>query len=99
MTSRAAAPRRAKQGPTQGLAAARAPSRRVLARLIALIEKASGRAFDGDVDAWYEWLWSTGRAIHPDYAEFKALLYAPIDARFRLGRMGHHRRGLHAPGA
>ena len=65
MTSRAAAPRRAKQGPTQGLAAARAPSRRVLARLIALIEKASGRAFDGDVDAWYEWLWSTGRAIHP----------------------------------
>ena len=61
----------------------RVPSRRVLARLIALIEKASGRAFDGDIDAWYEWLWSAERPVHPDYAEFKALLYAPIDARFR----------------
>jgi len=61
----------------------RAPSRRVLFRLVALIEKASGRPFDGDIDAWYEWLWSAGRAVHPDYAEFKALLYAPIDARFR----------------
>ena len=61
----------------------RVPSRRVLARLIALIEKASGRAFDGNVDAWYDWLWSAERAVRPDYAEFKALLYAPIDARFR----------------
>ncbi len=61
----------------------RAPSRRVLARQIALIEKASGRPFDGDVDAWYEWLWSPLRAVHPDYPEFKALLYASIDARFR----------------
>jgi len=61
----------------------RVPSRRVLVRLIALIEKASGRPFDGDVDVWYEWLWSAGRAVHPDYAEFKAWLYAPIDARFR----------------
>jgi hypothetical protein len=61
----------------------RVPSRRVLFRLVALIEKTSGRAFDGDLDTWYEWLWSTERAVHPDYAEFKALLYAPIDARFR----------------
>ena len=61
----------------------RVPSRRVLVRLLALIEKASGRAFDGDIDAWYEWLWSAERPVHPDYAEFKALLYAPIDARFR----------------
>jgi len=61
----------------------RVPSRRVLVRLIALIEKASGRPFDGDVEAWYEWLWSAERPVHPDYAEFKALLYAPIDARFR----------------
>ena len=61
----------------------RVPSRRVRVRLIALIERASGRAFEGDVDSWYQWLWSAERPIHPDYAEFKALLYAPIDARFR----------------
>ena len=59
------------------------PNRRVLARVIPLIERVSGRPFDGDVNAWYEWLWSTDRAVHPDYAQFKALLYAPIDARFR----------------
>ena len=59
------------------------PGRRVLAALIALVEKTSGRPFDGDVNAWYEWLWSAERAMHPDYAEFKALLYAPIDPRFR----------------
>ena len=60
-----------------------APSRRVLVRLVALIEKASGRPFDGDINAWYEWLWSAERAVHPDYAAFKASLYAPIDPRFR----------------
>ena len=60
-----------------------APSRSVLFRMVALIEKASGRPFDGDINAWYEWLWSAPRAVHPDYAEFKASLYAPIDARFR----------------
>ena len=60
----------------------RVPSRRVLARVISLIEKVSGRPFDGDVGTWYEWLWSAERAVHPDYARFKALLYAPIDARF-----------------
>ena len=60
----------------------RVPSRRVLARVISLIEKVSGRPFDGDVGTWYEWLWSAERAVHPDYARFKALLYAPIDPRF-----------------
>ena len=60
----------------------RVPSRRVLARVISLIEKVSGRPFDGDVGTWYEWLWSAERAVHPDYARFKTLLYAPIDARF-----------------
>ena len=59
------------------------PSRRVLTALLALIEKTTGLPFDGDVNAWYEWLWSAERAVHPDYAEFKALLYEPIDPRFR----------------
>ncbi len=59
-----------------------APSRRVLAQLLDLIGKNFGRPFDGDLNTWYEWLWSAERAVHPDYAEFKALLYAPIDPRF-----------------
>ena len=59
------------------------PSRRVRSALIGLVDKASGQVFDGDVNAWYEWLWSAQRPIHPDYAKFKALLYAPIDPRFR----------------
>ena len=59
------------------------PSRRVLGALIARVEKVSGRPFDGNLNVWYEWLWSTERAVHPDYAEFKALLYEPIDPRFR----------------
>ena len=58
------------------------PSRNVLEKLIALIEKKSGRAFNGDVNALYGWLWSSERPVHPDYAEFKSLLYSPIDARF-----------------
>ena len=58
-------------------------SRRVGLRLVALIEKVSGRAFDGNVDAWYGWLWSAPRAVHPDYAAFKATLYEAVDARFR----------------
>ena len=61
----------------------RVPSRRVLASLIKLIEKTTGIGFDGDLDAWYQWLWSVERPVHPDYAEFKARLYEPIDARFR----------------
>ena len=58
------------------------PSRNVLEKLIALIEKKSGRTFNGDVNALYEWLWSSERPVHPDYAEFKSLLYSPIDTRF-----------------
>ena len=58
------------------------PNRNVLEKLIALIEKKSGRPFNGDVNAFYEWLWSSERPVHLDYAEFKRLLYSPIDARF-----------------
>ena len=58
------------------------PSRRVLQRVFALIEKASGKPFDGSLDPWYRWLWSAERPVHPDYAHFKTILYAPIDPRF-----------------
>ena len=58
------------------------PNRNVLAELIGLLEKKSGKTFDGDVNSLYAWLWSVERPVHPDYAEFKKRLYSPIDARF-----------------
>jgi hypothetical protein len=61
----------------------RVPNRRVLVKLVGMIEKATGTAFDGDVNAWYDWLWSAERPVHPDYAAFKATLFAPIDTRFK----------------
>ena len=48
-----------------------------------LLERASGRAFDGDPNPWYEWLWSIEPGEHPEYAEFKAALYEQVDPRFR----------------
>jgi Protein of unknown function (DUF3179) len=61
----------------------RAPNRRVLLQIINLLEKKTGVAFDGDVNAWYEWLWSAERAVHPDYAQFKGQLLDGIDPRFK----------------
>ena len=57
-------------------------SRRVLRGVMALIESRTGKAFDGSLDPWYEWLWSAERPVHPELAHFKTLLYAPIDPRF-----------------
>jgi hypothetical protein len=58
-------------------------TRRVFMAVGAVLEKKTGRPFDGSVDALYRWLWSVERPVHPGYAEFKALLYEPIDPRFR----------------
>ena len=56
---------------------------RVQRAIVAHLEQASGRSYDGDVNSWYEWLWSIDLAAHPDYAEFKAALYGRIDPRFQ----------------
>ncbi len=55
----------------------------VQVQLLDLLEKVSGQAFDHDHNAAYQWLWSAARPVRPDYAEFKAQLYSPIDAGFR----------------
>ena len=64
-------------------------SRRVLRGVMALIEARTGKAFDGSLDPWYEWLWSAERPVHPELAHFKTLLYAPIDPRFAEYFEGH----------
>ncbi len=51
--------------------------------ILALLEKASGRSHGGDVNGWYEWLWSIDPGEHPDYAGFKGTLYSQLDPRFR----------------
>ena len=61
----------------------RVPGRAALVRLIRLVEARSGQPFNGDINAWFEWLWSADRPVHPDYAAFKAALYEGIDPRFR----------------
>ena len=56
---------------------------RVQREIVVRLEKASGRRYGGNLDAWYEWLWSLSPGEHPDYAEFKASLYSQLDPRFR----------------
>jgi len=59
------------------------PGRRVQSGIFALLEKASGRSSGGDINRWYEWLWSIQPGAHPEYAEFKAAFYEQLDPRFR----------------
>ena len=59
------------------------PVRDVQIEVFALLERATGRRFGGDLNQWYEWLWAREPGEHPDYAEFKAALYEQIDPRFR----------------
>ena len=61
----------------------RVPSRRALLKLVSIIEKFTGKPFEGDVNAWYDWLWSAERKVHPEYATFKSSLLASIDPRFK----------------
>ncbi len=47
------------------------------------LSKVSGAPPGSEPDRYYAWLWSIDPGMHPDYAEFKAALYEPIDGRFR----------------
>lgn len=61
----------------------RVPHQRVLVQVVDLLEKVTGVPFTGDINPWYDWLWSQQRLVHPDALEFKALVYERIDPRFR----------------
>ncbi len=52
------------------------------AALFDFLERQSGQSLGQDFHAWYQWLWNQPEAITADYADFKALLYRPIDPRF-----------------
>jgi hypothetical protein len=57
-------------------------------RLIRFLERHTGQRFGDDLSKWREWMWSRPAEPHPDYAAFKAAVYARIDpqmARFFAG--------------
>jgi len=49
---------------------------------IKLLEEKTGQSFGYNIDDWYQWIWSNEYKVHPQYAEFKSLLYSLIDVRF-----------------
>ncbi len=59
------------------------PVRDVQSEVFTLLQQTTGQRFGGDLDQWYQWLWSRFPVDHPDYAEFKAALYEQVDPRFR----------------
>jgi len=48
-----------------------------------ILGRKSGEAIPPNRDAWLRWTWSQPYEPHPDYAAFKADLYARRDPRFR----------------
>ncbi len=53
------------------------------AKLVKLLEDKTGQNFGYELDKWYEWIWSRDERIHPQYPEFKSLLYGLIDPKFQ----------------
>ncbi len=48
-----------------------------------LLRTNTGESFDFDIQRWYSWLWDQQYDIAPEYAEYKGLLFANIDPKFR----------------
>lgn len=57
------------------------PSTFVRQRLTRFLAKQTRQRHGNDLRAWRRWLWSVPYDPHPDYARFKAALYANVDPR------------------
>ena len=55
----------------------------ILRRLIWFLEAQTSKRFGGDMNRWWEWVWSLPYEAHPDYALFKGMLYSSIDPKMR----------------
>lgn len=53
-------------------------------RLMRFLSKRTGKSFGDDLKAWRRWSWSLPEDPHPEYAAFKARLYAKVDPRMAL---------------
>ena len=51
-------------------------------RIIDILERGTGERLGHDPDRWWDWIWRTDPGTHPDYADFKATLYAYLDPSF-----------------
>ena len=60
------------------------PGSDIRQRLTSFLQKQTGKRFGDDLRAWRRWMWALPPDPHPDYAAFKAELYARIDPTFRL---------------
>lgn len=69
------------------------PVRDIQMEILVMLGRVTGQRFGGDIDQWYQWVWSRQREEHPDYGEFKAALYEQVDPRFRE-YFGRDRRAL-----
>lgn len=56
----------------------------VRVRLIRFLEKQTGKRFDETLNGWREWMWTLPYDPHPQYGEFKGIVYSQIDQRMRL---------------
>jgi hypothetical protein len=56
-------------------------SARIRRRLLAFLEKQTGQRFGDDLARWRRWYWEKPYTPHPEYAAFKAGLYAHVDPR------------------
>lgn len=54
---------------------------KIRGRLLRFLSKQTGQRWGDDLKRWRRWLWSLPDAPHPDYARFKAHLYANVDPR------------------
>lgn len=52
-------------------------------QLLITLRRQTGQRLGLDLKAWYEWIWSQSASDHPQYEEFKSLLYGHIDPIFR----------------
>jgi len=58
-------------------------NRRRVIQIFELLRANTGQSFDFDIQLWYGWLWHQQYEMAPEYAAFKARLFATIDPRFR----------------
>jgi hypothetical protein len=57
------------------------PTTKVRERFLDFLEEQTGQDFGDDLGAWRRWSWRLPYEPHPDYAAFKAALYANVDKR------------------
>ncbi|MEL6106823.1 MAG: DUF3179 domain-containing protein [Planctomycetota bacterium] len=50
--------------------------------IFTILSSKTGQSFGKDYDRWFKWIWDQRKPPHPNYADFKAALYARIDPRF-----------------